>query len=233
MNTVIFTVVAFFNFWNWGSSEPAKEAPKQTATDNTREKVFTNIYENKTWGTDENGEAWSGFGSCIQATGEYRKYLEKFIVDNNIHTIADAGCGKWNYSKSVNWGDRKYTGYDVVAFVVENNKEKHGNDNISFKKIDFVNNEIPKADLLICKDVLQHLSNADVAQFLKQLPNFKYALITNDINPSTGTSDNLDVETGTYRQLDITQPPFNIKAEKVLTYKAGNATKQVVLIRSK
>jgi hypothetical protein len=46
----------------------------------------------------------------------------------------------------------------------------------------FLSQVPPGGDLLLIKDVLQHLSNHSVQEFLeKVLPRYRYALITNDI----------------------------------------------------
>jgi hypothetical protein len=89
---------------------------------------------------------------------------------------------------------------------------------------------VPEADLLICKDVLQHLSNRDISIFLKKLSKFKYCLITNDVDPDTLSSYNQDIETGGYRTLDLRAYPFLVEAQSVLTYQSKTEVKQVLLI---
>lgn len=64
--------------------------------------------------------------------------------------------------------------------------------------------------MLIIKDVLIHLPNADIHYFIDTiLPNVKYALITNDY--SNDEDRNKDVSTGKFRPIDLTYPPFNLK----------------------
>ena len=67
---------------------------------------------------------------------------------------------------------------------------------------------LPSADLLISKDVLQHLPTSHVKHYLDLFKkNFKFMLIGNDIVPS----DNLNGDTlpGGYRALRLELPPFN------------------------
>lgn len=79
--------------------------------------------------------------------------------------------------------------------------------------------DLPPADLLICSYVLQHLPLADVTKFLtKQLSKYRHILIVNTVDPKTLTADNRDIEPGGFRFLDITKPPFSVRATKMLTF---------------
>jgi SAM-dependent methyltransferase len=194
------------------------------------EEVFTSIYDNEVWGV-EGEKCLSGFGSTVKSTEEYRRFIQNVFVLADIHSVVDAGCGDWVFSKEINWKGINYIGYDAVLSVIEENKNKYGKSNISFIQGDILSIDLPPADLLICKDVLQHLTNEDVLTFIKQLPKFKYCLITNDIDRATNTSQNQDIQRGDYRTIDLTRPPFSVKGTKILTYQVGWATKQVLLIK--
>ena len=124
--------------------------------------VFDEIYKHNGWGFG------SGHGSLPSVTKGYRKLLEDFIRENNIKSVVDYGCGDWQFSRLVDWGDASYTGVDVVPSVVEENTAKYGSDKITFKAIK-PGAKPPKADLLIVKDVLQHLPNATVEKFIKEV----------------------------------------------------------------
>ena len=90
--------------------------------------------------------------------------------------------------------------------------------------------KLPAADLLVSKDVLQHLPNADVKVFLEQLPKYKHVLLTNGTDWTTLTADNLDIALGDYRVIDLTKAPFGVAGKKVLTYDDGKHTHQVLHI---
>lgn len=195
--------------------------------------VFSTIYKDKIWGVNGEGQGDSGPGSSLRYTAEYRQFVQKFLADNNIKSVVDVGCGDWTFSQTMNWNGIDYKGFDVVESVIEKNKQKFGKSNIQFNLADGTQpNVLPAADLLLCKDVLQHLTLNDVEQFLKNLGQFKYALITNNINPH-GVTINSEISRGDYRYLDLTQPPFNVDAEVVLTYPTGPfpGIKQILLIK--
>ena len=120
----------------------------------------------------------------------------------------------------------------MVKSVIEKNKKAFSSPRVSFVCADIINYELPCADLLICKDVMQHLTNNDIKVLLKQLPKFKHCLITNDLSYPALTSDNRDIRRGDYRSLDLLKPPFNVKAEKAFMYRSEtlNNVKQVLYI---
>ncbi len=200
---------------------------------NYLEKAFTDAYEKGEWGKDENGEGTSGLGSTVENTKEYVSFLEEFLHSHFIETVVDVGSGDWEFSKNVKWGNAKYVGYDVVKSIVERNNKNYANDKITFVHADAVHTDLPKADLLICKEVLQHLPHKDIKDFLSQINKYKYCLITNDVDEDTQTSKNNEIPAAHYRTLDITKPPFNIKnAKRVLSYKTQVELKQVWLIEN-
>jgi SAM-dependent methyltransferase len=188
-----------------------------TATD-TRN-AFEKIYRDADWGTNTSGIGNSGTGSTLQATDLYRRYLETFIKDNGIKSVVDAGCGDWEFSQKIDWTGIDYKGFDIVPKVVEIDKQRFAKKTIQFFVGNIVEDDLPAADLLISKHVLQHLPNADVKKFLtKQLGKYKHVLLTNGVDPQYLSALNKDIKPGDYREIDITRPPFDIKAAKVLTY---------------
>lgn len=199
------------------------------ATDK-HEEVFTYIYDNGVWGWNTEGQGFSGGGSLLENSKIYIEYLENFIKTHNIMTIVDAGCGDWEFSRYVNWHGAHYLGYDVVASVIERNIKKYATESIRFLHGNLLTEDLPPADLLLCKHVLQHLPNEDILLFIKQLPKFKYCLITNEVFPTTLSSDGSDTEIGGGHKVDLSRPPFNIAGTKVLNYRLQFGTHQVYLV---
>ena len=175
-----------------------------------------------------------------------QKYLcITYVLLSNAYLMADThqavfttiyNTAVWGYndkgefSRYVNWQGARYIGYDVVAHVIEKNNKRFANQNISFVHGNCVTEDLPSADLLICKHVLQHLPNDDIVLFLKQLTKFKYCLLTNQVEPGTFSGDNADIAIGGGRKLDLTKPPFNLKGTRVLHYPVEEGIHQVFLI---
>lgn len=193
--------------------------------------AFTSIYQNALWGTNKENKGSSGSGSTAENTLIYRDYLKEFMKTNQIKSVVDIGCGDWEFSQLVDWTAINYIGYDIVKSVIENNSRIYSKPTIQFIHENFLDVDLPKADLLICKDVFQHLSNEEIIAFLPQLKKFKHCLITNDVNPNNNSSDNHNIPIGGYRPLDLTIPPFNLSPESTFYFISGRVKKVVLHIK--
>lgn len=193
-------------------------------------KVFNHIYSDALWGKNQEGKGFSGNGSRVENTTSYMTFLENFLHENQIKSVVDIGCGDWTFSQHINWDNIDYVGYDVVKSVIDQDSARFSSAHIKFICDDCVKVDLPQADLLICKDVLQHLPNKTIQALLDKFSHYKYCLITNDIYPKTAAVDNPDISLGDWRSIDLTKPPFNAKGIKVFTYRSGYTTKQVLLI---
>jgi hypothetical protein len=193
--------------------------------------AFSNIYENKIWGANDQGEGISGKGSVFENAKEYVAFLKGFLAAHSCKSVVDIGCGDWELSKNINWDSIQYRGYDVVQKVIDKNNTLYGSPNIQFFCDDAILSKTPPADLLLCKDVLQHLPTNMVKEFFKKLPNYKYCLLTNDVAMhNNAVPANGDCSLGDYRPLNLMKEPFNLKATVVLTFCCPETTKQVLLI---
>jgi SAM-dependent methyltransferase len=195
--------------------------------DQAMEKIFTCIYESGPW--DESGFYYSG--SQIEITRKYVDFLQEFLHKNHIHSVVDIGCGDWAFSRYIDWSGIQYTGIDIVKFVIERNQRLFEKPSIVFLYGDALEIELPDADLVLCKDVFQHLPNEKIIQMLKKFKKYPHCLITDYVDFGTNSSANLDIECGKYHTLDLTKPPFNVKGEKVFRF-TPNLPKQTVYIRN-
>ena len=207
--------------------EFARETPESAA----RRNEFEQIYAKGTWASDIQGKGTSGGGSTLDATKVYRVFLQDFLAKQRIRSVVDAGCGDWEFSQAIDWTGIDYLGLDIVPSVIAENRRRFGAGKVRFAVADIVRDELPPADLLVVKDVLQHLSNADIARFLAQLPRYRHVLLVNDVLPDSLSAEPADIPTGRYRRLDPTRPPFSLPGVKVLVWRYGGATKLVVYLK--
>jgi Methyltransferase domain. len=172
-----------------------------------RKGIFETIYKKNEWiyGSGEN--------SLPENTVEYRKFLQKFLKDYEIKSVIDVGCGDWQFSKFIDWSGINYVGVDIVKSVIIKNKKEYEKENIHFYCKDAVRYTLSEADLIIIKDVLQHLSNKNVLKILRQLKKFKYVLLINDF-----AEYNTDCRDGRYRALNLNGEPFNLNAQKICNF---------------
>jgi hypothetical protein len=153
------------------------------------------------------------------------------MKDAEVRSVVDAGCGDWEFSQAIDWTGIDYRGFDIVTSVIDRDKKSYGKPNIQFFAANMVEEDLPPADLLISKHVLQHLPTADVLKFLtKQLPKYKHVLLVNSVNAGTLSGKNQDIPIGGFRDLDVTRPPFNVRGAKVFTYWDGGNMQQIVYV---
>jgi len=170
--------------------------------------TFDKIYTDGTWGKDKDRLGYSGPGSTLDATLEYRLFLGRLLSLLDIQSVVDAGCGDWTFSHEVGWGVATYKGFDISRVAIEKAQKYAVFASRTFEVAD-VTQPLPPADLLLCKDVLQHLPNSMVLDFIKNnlVPGkYKWAIITNDKG-----GENRDIVAGDHRHLDLSLPPFNVR----------------------
>lgn len=164
------------------------------------EKTFSDIYKHKKW------HQGSGSGSQPETTILYREFVHKFLGKNKIKRVIDLGCGDWAFSRLINWSELDYyIGIDIVDSVIEKNNLLFANSTIKFMCLNIIESEWPDADLLILKDVLQHLSNKNIEIVLEKAKKYKYLLITNEW---VKDCKNNDIQDGDVRPLDLRLAPF-------------------------
>ncbi len=173
--------------------------------------IFERIYANNDWAHG------SGEGSLPTHTRPYVAFLQKFLRRHSISSVVDFGCGDWQFSRFVDWSRTTYLGYDVVGSVISANRSRYQTSQISFHEVGAPPFDLPAADLLIIKDVLQHWSDRAILDFLPVLANFRFALITNCVNPF-GVTENLPIADGGFRYLDVRLNPFHLDAREVFSF---------------
>jgi SAM-dependent methyltransferase len=186
--------------------------------------TFNRIYAEGTWGKDVVGKGTSGSGSTLEITREYRAYVEDFMRTHRVKSVVDAGCGDWSFSSAIDWGDASYLGVDIASDVIAAVRNTHEKGNIRFQVGD-ITEELPAADLLISKDVLQHVSNRLVHRFIRnnlRKGKYKWVILTNDRG-----SDNPDVANGGYRAIDLAAAPFEVRGLVDLPITFGDETGKI------
>jgi SAM-dependent methyltransferase len=173
------------------------------------DKVFSTIYAQGVWG---NG---SGAGSDPANVEEYVRFLQDFIRDRSIRSIVDCGCGDWQLMRHIDLSGVDYLGIDLVPDVLARNQAEFGRPGVRFELGNFTEMALPAADLLLCKDVLQHLPDRNVFRFLAGLDRFKFALLTNDLGRNADRDATLAASSWHFAPIDLTAAPFNLRAREV------------------
>lgn len=181
------------------------------------EDMFSKIYSENWWG-GEKGEIYSGTGTENANTEKYINAVIAFIREKQIKSILDIGCGDFKVmSRIVNAVDIEYTGADVAINVVEHNSKQYSNQKIKFIHLNAITGQLPKADLITIRQVLQHLSNEHISTILpKAIASSRFLLVTEHLPAYQNIQYNLDKAAGPDIRLYndsgvfLEQPPFSI-----------------------
>jgi hypothetical protein len=201
---------------------PRKESKHLTSYNST---IFSIIYEVNAWG-GEKGEFYSGSGSHNEQTAGYAKAVYDFILENDIHEIIEIGCGDFNVTNKIltlldeTHYDFQYTGYDVVKPLIKRNISSYASSKINFVCKDSCTGILKAGDLLIIRQVLQHLSNRSIKQIVNKFKNYKYIVVSEQqiadkyeemISPNTDKETNQKTRIETNSAVYLDQEPFNCK----------------------
>jgi hypothetical protein len=197
---------------------------------NSNREIFTNVYQNKLWGAaspEDVSPFFSGPGSSDpQIVDPYVEAVKRFFSSfPEKKKAVDLGCGDFRVSSRIVDLFDSYTACDVVPELVHFNQQYWRHLPVEFLVVDLVKDEIPAGDVLILRQVLQHLSNDDIYKFTQSIPRgFGYLLLTEHLPSESDFFANRDKDSGTDIRLGVgsgvvlTQPPFNMsfKSETVL-----------------
>lgn len=183
--------------------------------------VMEQIYEQHLWG-GKDYDFYSGIGSHHPNT--INPYLDVVInllkSKNNQLTVCDLGCGDFNIGKYLFPYTKKYTAIDIVESLIERNKANFKAENLSFQCLDIAKDNLPHADFVILRQVLQHLSNKEIQQIVSKLKNYKYIILTEHL-PVGEFEPNKDIISGQGIRLkhnsgvDLLAEPFSLVVEKI------------------
>jgi SAM-dependent methyltransferase len=142
-------------------------------------------------------------------------------------TIVDMGCGDFQVGRALLErlpAGTSYVGCDIVPELVAHNNETYGNECVRFQQLDLVSDPLPDGDICLVRQVLQHLSNADIQSFFQRtdyrwiyLTEGHPALRTGTVNPDkkAGHEVRFDWRTGRGRGVEVNRPPFNLATEEM------------------
>jgi hypothetical protein len=167
------------------------------------EEEFTRIFRDNKW----NGkESVSGGGSDLHETEAVRNRIPSLLRGFNIHSMFDIPCGDFNWMRNLDLEGIDYTGADIVEDLIRHNSQYEA-PNIHFCKLNLLNDALPKADLVFCRDCLVHFSIKDVTTALRNICNSgsTYLLATT----FTDREKNSDIATGSWRPLNLEAAPFS------------------------
>lgn len=180
--------------------------------------VFDKVYRRGEWGVG------SGEGSDPALAAPYIQYLQCFLVEKNIGSVLDCGCGDLQIASAVDWGSVTYHGIDVSSEALKL-AAQHARPGLTVEQASILDRDW-HYDLALVKEVFQHLSFRNIDACIKRLSGCRYLLITDDVPGSRS-----DIHDGEYRPLDLLKWPFHLRAKVVLEY-SMSTHKRVLLVEN-
>ena len=183
--------------------------------------AMAQVYEQNLWGGEQE-QFYSGLGShhpavvqpYISAVQDFLKQLPEAPV------VGDWGCGDFNIGRKLLPHAKYYRAIDIVPDLIAYNQKQFKQANLSFHCLDLAKDELPAADCILLRQVLQHLSNAEILAICKKLSAYKYVILTEHL-PEGRFEPNRDIISGQGIRLkkgsgvDLLAPPFNLAVQEV------------------
>jgi SAM-dependent methyltransferase len=165
---------------------------------------FERIYSTNLW---SDPETRSGVGSTLDSTRVIRTELPKALRQLQARVLLDIPCGDFTWMEHVDLSGIDYIGGDIVPTIVERNRRLHAGASRKFMDLDITRDDLPDADVLLCRDCMVHLSYANIRAALANIArsSIRYVLMTS----FPGRGGNRDVADGDWRTLDFQAPPFS------------------------
>ena len=149
----------------------------------------------------------SGAAATLAETEQLRAALPRIVREHSVRSVLDIPCGDFHWMQYVPLADVDYIGADIVPEIVAENRKRHANDRRKFVLLDATRDELPRIDLIHCRDLLIHLSNNDCRAALANfVASGSRLLLTSHFADRT---DNPDIVSGDFRPINLTRPPFN------------------------
>lgn len=167
--------------------------------------AFTKHYESRGWGEPE---SVSGRGSTLQSTQSIREALPGLFAEFGVRSVTDAGCGDFNWFRALGVDLDRYLGIEVVEDLVALDQKLHGDGKRAFVSLDIIRDQLPAADLILCRDCLVHLKNRQIVAALKNFRRSRSRYILATTYPSLRL--NQEVSLGGWRPLNLELPPFHL-----------------------
>lgn len=173
---------------------------------------FARIERTNLWGA---ARSVSGLGSEDLATAAIREALPPLLQRLGVRSLLDAPCGDAGWIGRVKL-DLDYIGIDIVPSLIATNNRRVADGELAgrFLVADITRDALPRADLILCRDCLVHLSFQNIAHAITRFRDSgaQYLLVTTF--PEWG--DNHDCEDGDWRALNMEKAPFDWPAPHAL-----------------
>ena len=164
--------------------------------------IFKEIYLNKLWSPESikfDYKFYSGTGSHLpELTNDYINKINSFL--SSLATkpnVVDLGCGDFYIGSKIRKLCNNYVAVDIFDELIYFNKKKYKYLNVDFRVLDITLDQLPNGEVCFVRQVLQHLSNESIINFVKAInEKYKYLIVTEHFPSSNNFIANLNKPTG-------------------------------------
>ena len=196
--------------------DPSKKTKQPWPTKAAMEQV----YELNLWGYNQS-DFYSGDGSHNpMIVKPYLDVVKDFLISFETPiSICDFGCGDFNIGKELVNFTKQYIAIDIVPKLIKRNIDTFKFESLEFQCLDIAVDDLPKVDCVIIRQVLQHLSNAEVQRVVEKLSAYKYVILTEHL-PDSEFEANKDIISGQgirikkQSGINLLASPFNFKVKE-------------------
>lgn len=168
----------------------------------SNEERFNEIFRRNAWNGSDSA---SGAGSDWMQTRRLVAELPKLLREFQIRSLLDIPCGDFFWMREIDLTGIQYTGGDIVTELISHNR-RYETRNVTFKLLDLLTSPLPRADLVLSRDCLVHLSHSDVFRALANICRTGSELLLTTTFPRH--KRNRDICTGEWRTLNLELEPF-------------------------
>jgi hypothetical protein len=184
--------------------------------------AFDRVYAQGVWGSGTDQP--SGSGSYGRWADEYVAYVRSLVERERLRTAVDVGCGDFHVGARLCDLFDRYDAIDVSRVIVDRNRERFRHlTHVQFAALDATREPLPPADLIMIRQVLQHLSNAQIEAVLRNAEAAARRLIVvAEHGLAAGAVSAYNVDLGTHSPstrlalrscVRIDRPPFDRRAQ--------------------
>lgn len=176
------------------------------------DRLFDAAFELNAW---QGIESRSGRGSDLDNTEAIRRALPPLLVQLGVRSLLDIPCGDFHWMQHTPLPLERYIGADRVSALIARNRQLHAAPTRAFILCDVTRDPLPRCDLVLCRDLLVHLSYADIRRALRNIHHSgSQWLLTTQFNDPARV--NTDIVTGDWRALNLCRPPFSLPPPRLL-----------------
>jgi SAM-dependent methyltransferase len=177
----------------------------QSLSERAPKEIFADYVRTNKWGDPD---SLSGKGSNFETTTQLRHVLPELLNELDAKSLLDLPCGDFFWMQHVDLSGIDYLGGDIVPDLITANTKKFARDGCRFEVIDLIEGPVPAADVIFVRDCLVHLSSDHVHAALANIARSGGRWLLTTHFPQTGV--NAEINTGQWRAIDLTKPPFSL-----------------------